>query len=57
MDEIYDDAVNFGKEPFIRVEPVAHGYGKRDDKLTVRHERKDVIQEMSPSFSHAFGAA
>jgi hypothetical protein len=57
MDKIYDDAMNFGKEPFIRVEPIPHGYGKRDEKLTVRHERQDIFYEVSSGLCHPFRTA
>jgi hypothetical protein len=51
------DSVNRGEEFFIGMDPVAHGNGKRDDKLPVRDKGQHVIYEMMRSFRHALSAA
>ena len=43
VDLFNDDSMNGGEEFFIRMNPVAHGYGKRDDKLTVRDKGQHII--------------
>jgi hypothetical protein len=57
MDKIYDDAMNFGKKLFIRMKPIPHGYGKRDNKLTIGHQGQNIFQKMSPSLCHSLGTA
>ena len=52
-DLLIDDALYFREELFVSMEPVAHGDGEGDNKLPVRDDRKDVIDEVSSGFSHS----
>ena len=52
-DVLIDDALYFREELFVGMEPVAHGDGEGNNKLAVRNDRKDVIDEVSRGFSHS----
>ena len=52
-DLLIDDALYFREELFVGMEPVAHGDGEGNNKLAVRNDRKDVIDEVSRGFSHS----
>lgn len=56
LDLFRNDSMNRGEEFSIGMDPVAHRYRKRDDKLPVRDEGQYVIYEMMSCLCHTLGA-
>jgi|GEM_PF-6649139 len=56
VDLFRDDFMDRGEELFIGMNPVAHGNGKRDNKLPVGDKGQYVIYQVMGCFCHALSA-